>query len=570
MSAVIEFGFESPQVNRGVKGISTLLSGLDREVMGYQQRFSRALKEPWVTAASNADIYLKKLQAMDDWNQKVSTKAAAMQSSRSGRGMALGGAAMQVQDIAVQLQMGTKLTTVIAQQGSQMLSAFGAGGAILGGLVAVGGAFVTMGQNARTSLDTTISGARDLRLEVEALAQVGTLEAVRDKLTAIGTSGAAAFTELNQFTTLKGGLWTELLAVFGGPSGNEKFAGLQQGIMAGVNGRVTLKQRLLDLSAQELEFATLKAAGDEEGIARKQREITLAQELAAIQRMNISGPAKDQMAADATARSALSATTAKDPKKTALEIAAIQKSMEADRLAAMPANERYFELADLQAKTFARMDQEGGAFFDKSVQGIQEWATWLEKAGKQEELLKVLKLMQEISTIQKAMDEAKAANAVEMDARQKTMDAARAATEKQRIDAFAATLQQAPSAAMAQRTQPGGTAAGNATEAHNNHLTADGRRTIYSTGRRIGMGGGLDQHFLNQQTASKWEMLQRGPSAFSSLQNGVSQLDMGLAGQRGATATASRNADRQDRKPADPTSILSALLDVTKKGLLGG
>ena len=84
------------------------------------------------------------------------------------------------------------------------------------------------------------------------------------------------------------------------------------------------------------------------------------------------------------------------------------------------------------------------------------------------------------------------------------------------------------------------------------------------------MGGGLDQHFLNQQTASKWEMLQRGPSAFSSLQNGVSQLDMGLAGQRGATATASRNADRQDRKPADPTSILSALLDVTKKGLLGG
>lgn len=51
-----------------------------------------------------------------------------------------GQAAMQAQDIAVQLQMGAKASTVIAQQGSQLLSLFGPGGMLVGGALAVGAA----------------------------------------------------------------------------------------------------------------------------------------------------------------------------------------------------------------------------------------------------------------------------------------------------------------------------------------------------------------------------------------------------------------------------------------------
>ena len=71
-------------------------------------------------------------------------KSMARIGSKSGGGMrGLGNMSMQIQDIAVQMQMGTKMSTIMAQQGSQMLSAFGPGGAILGGLLAVGGAFYT-------------------------------------------------------------------------------------------------------------------------------------------------------------------------------------------------------------------------------------------------------------------------------------------------------------------------------------------------------------------------------------------------------------------------------------------
>ncbi|MCP4984693.1 MAG: hypothetical protein GY928_01130 [Colwellia sp.] len=46
----------------------------------------------------------------------------------------------QLQDVAVQAQMGTSAFTIFAQQGSQMASSFGPAGALVGALIAVGGA----------------------------------------------------------------------------------------------------------------------------------------------------------------------------------------------------------------------------------------------------------------------------------------------------------------------------------------------------------------------------------------------------------------------------------------------
>lgn len=537
-------------------------AGAVDQVAASYNRVTQAAQASQRVISANTALFLQAEKA-------ASASARAMQAGRGTKGMQIGGAAMQVQDIAVQLQMGTKLSTVIAQQGSQMLSMFGAGGAVFGGLVAVGGAFVTMGDAARKSLDETISGAKGLRGEIDLLAQGGSIDEVSAKLAAIGTTGAAAFKELNSFNTLKGGFWTELLAVFGGPSGNEKFAGLQAGIMAGAEGKQVLQQRLLDLSAQELAMAQLKAAGDEEALARMQQEIALAQELARIQRLNISDPAKAQLTADATSRSALGASTAKDPKKTAQDISAIQKRMNEERLASLPAHERYFELSDMQQKVFQRMDQEGGVFFEKSHEGLQQWAALLEKSGKGEALLGVLKIMEEVNGIQKEMDAALKASNDERDRQQQLMDRQHQAADKQRTDAFISTLglpagSSMPAIAAAQQAaaMPLSTKARQFTEADRQagwmhpSLRAGKARLMGGAG-----GGGLDQHFRNQQNASQWEMLQRGTSDWQALQNRAAGF--------GTRQSASASASERNNNPKDPISIMKEQLAVLRQGLLG-
>ena len=64
---------------------------------------------------------------------------AAQGSMRNFRGV-VQNVGWQMQDTVVQLQMGTDAFTVLSQQGSQIASSFGAGGAVLGAVIALGGA----------------------------------------------------------------------------------------------------------------------------------------------------------------------------------------------------------------------------------------------------------------------------------------------------------------------------------------------------------------------------------------------------------------------------------------------
>jgi hypothetical protein len=91
----------------------------------------------------------------------------------------------QLQDIAVQAQMGTNAMIIFGQQGSQIASLFGPGGAMLGAILAVGAALSTVlipslfsaGENMKKVDDyidnlidnfDTLDGA----LKIEALKQV--------------------------------------------------------------------------------------------------------------------------------------------------------------------------------------------------------------------------------------------------------------------------------------------------------------------------------------------------------------------------------------------------------------
>lgn len=75
--------------------------------------------------------------------QQLNKVAAATQDATGGmnslRGVA-GNLGFQLQDIAVQAQAGTSAFTILGQQGSQIASAFGPGGAVLGAIIAISAA----------------------------------------------------------------------------------------------------------------------------------------------------------------------------------------------------------------------------------------------------------------------------------------------------------------------------------------------------------------------------------------------------------------------------------------------
>ena len=101
-------------------------------------------------------------------NKLVPTQARHNKQTRNSNGnykeaaggmrMMRGGAAQlgyQIQDVAVQLQMGQNAMMVFAQQGSQVASLFGAGGAMFGALLAVGAGLATYFKNADKAANAT-------------------------------------------------------------------------------------------------------------------------------------------------------------------------------------------------------------------------------------------------------------------------------------------------------------------------------------------------------------------------------------------------------------------------------
>ncbi|CAM0102044.1 tail length tape measure protein [Vibrio phage 159E36-2a] len=113
-----------------------------------------------------------------------SSGSAAQRSMRNTRGVAqnLG---WQIQDTAVQLQMGTSAFVVLSQQGSQLASAFGPTGALIGALIAIGGAmagvaFETL--KANEELDKLIKKQAELAEKPEKTAKTiaGLTERIED------------------------------------------------------------------------------------------------------------------------------------------------------------------------------------------------------------------------------------------------------------------------------------------------------------------------------------------------------------------------------------------------------
>ena len=91
-------------------------------------------------------------------NKQTRNSNGNYKEAAGGMRMMRGGAAQlgyQIQDVAVQLQMGQNAMMVFAQQGSQVASLFGAGGAMFGALLAVGAGLATFFKNADKAANAT-------------------------------------------------------------------------------------------------------------------------------------------------------------------------------------------------------------------------------------------------------------------------------------------------------------------------------------------------------------------------------------------------------------------------------
>lgn len=135
--------------------------------------------------ASQATAAAKQLQTLQTASGKtdVAVKKSTGSFRMAGNGMQMMG--YQIQDIAVQLGMGTSPFIVLSQQGSQVASIFGPGGAVLGALLAVSGAIagplVASLMRSTENTDRMSEAIRALREELNAVTEKQTIKALAEE-----------------------------------------------------------------------------------------------------------------------------------------------------------------------------------------------------------------------------------------------------------------------------------------------------------------------------------------------------------------------------------------------------
>jgi len=135
--------------------------------------------------ASQATAAAKQLQTLQTAAGKteVATTKASGSFRMAGNGVQMMG--YQVQDIAVQLGAGTSPFIVLSQQGSQVASLFGPGGAVIGALLAVSGAIagplVSSLMRSTATTDKMSEAIRTLREELNKVTEKQTIVALEEE-----------------------------------------------------------------------------------------------------------------------------------------------------------------------------------------------------------------------------------------------------------------------------------------------------------------------------------------------------------------------------------------------------
>lgn len=250
-------------------------------------------------------------QAVDTISAATKRATDFVKAGQAAGRIQLGGVAMQAQDIAVQLQMGTKASIVLAQQGSQILSAFGAGGAIAGGVLAIGGAFFTMAQKSRENFDAMKADADGFADRMKA-SLTGSSSEIATFFTEVRTGVSSAYSDIESLQSGWSGIGARMAALFGGPSVADRERQANDLAIQKANALATIQTTLLARSADEVKIAELKAAGNAKAAEAMQRQLNLQREIQRIQGTQFDPKVKEKLIADATRKNQLAGVTPVD------------------------------------------------------------------------------------------------------------------------------------------------------------------------------------------------------------------------------------------------------------------
>lgn len=284
---------------------------------------------------------------------KVDAASKNMASKTSPLARSMGGVAMQVQDIAVQLQMGARGSTVLAQQGSQILSAFGAGGAIAGGVLAIGGAFLAMGQASREGFEKAAAAHADFLRQF----QNGLLGSSEE----VAATTQKISEQFGRLSETMANMWqnrsvSDVIAErFGGATFEEKWnqTAYQMEDLKALIAKGDAET--INRAAQELQIIEAQLAGEKEKAAVMQLSLNLMREQEKINNSDLSPAAKKSALRLAEAKNALGLRNLIDDKMSAPEK---PKSL----------------LADLFENGGEKMAQRAGAIMDGIAPRLKEMA----------------------------------------------------------------------------------------------------------------------------------------------------------------------------------------------------
>ena len=249
----------------------------------------------------------------------VSAFSKQVQSGPLGKGGGsnrAAGISMQLQDIAVQAQMGTSALTIFSQQAPQLLSVFGNFGALAGGFAAVGGAAFTFGQKSSEAFRTVLNDAAALNSEIARLAGSGaTLESSLDAFTKIkdAQKAMASQSQSRQDGGGFGQMSQELLSLFGLAESNyDQTKESEVATIALKKQQARLQNEIVKASGNEVMLAKLKASGDEKAVQALEQKLKLEAQIQKIKSFGLDAGAEAKLIENATLISELQKKQAKN------------------------------------------------------------------------------------------------------------------------------------------------------------------------------------------------------------------------------------------------------------------
>jgi hypothetical protein len=364
--------------------MAKVVTQFDLDLALIQQKTAQ-MKQMWKQAAADA----RSVNLADNLTAGVGSGSgramAAGAVAGRGRGGMIGNAGMQFQDIAVQAQMGTSASVIIGQQGSQMLGALGPMGAVAGAAVAIGAAFVTMGQKGKEQFETLKKESEEFAKAQEQLLAAGDGAAlaagyalIESRIKSLNETAESGYSVWGRFKSL-------LAETMGSVSADEKDAVIQAQQAKAIEQAYEVQKRALQVSAEELEIAKARAAGEMEKVRSMERAKALAVDIAKIEASSLPGGAKRKLIEDAKEKSEIEGKAQEDKifseesDKQVKAILDLEADIKSRQIAALPPVERAAALGRELQDTL-RKGNESNPTMEGLNQRIKEETDLTEKA----------------------------------------------------------------------------------------------------------------------------------------------------------------------------------------------